>query len=103
MISPARISQGIGFILRALIKVYQWTLSAFIGRTCRFEPSCSNYAAEAILTHGPLKGSWLGLKRIARCHPWGDSGYDPVPDSPTAKSCSHPNCSTSNAHTHAHV
>jgi hypothetical protein len=108
MISRTKISVGIGFILRALIKVYQWTLSALIGRTCRFEPSCSNYASEAILKHGPAKGSWLGLKRIARCHPWGDSGYDPVPDgltpdTQTSKTCSHKNCLTSNAHTHAHV
>ncbi|MBL8631423.1 MAG: membrane protein insertion efficiency factor YidD [Rhodospirillaceae bacterium] len=93
------ISRGIGFILRALITVYQWTFSALIGRTCRFEPSCSNYTAEAILVHGPAKGTWLGLKRIARCHPWGDSGYDPVSE---VKPCTDTSCS-SHARTHSHV
>ena len=62
-----------------LIRGYQLTLSAFLGRQCRFAPSCSDYAAEAVRTHGALRGGWLGLRRIGRCHPWGGSGYDPVP------------------------
>lgn len=50
-----------------------------LGQSCRYTPSCSNYTVEAIKKHGPFKGGWLGLKRILSCHPWGGSGYDPVP------------------------
>ncbi len=63
-----------------VIRVYQLTLSAFAGRSCRYAPTCSSYAAEAIERHGVWKGFWLGLFRVARCHPWGGAGYDPVPD-----------------------
>lgn len=62
-----------------LIRVYQLTLSAFIGRRCRFEPSCSHYAQEAVMVHGVWKGCWLAAKRVARCGPLGGHGYDPVP------------------------
>jgi putative membrane protein insertion efficiency factor len=62
-----------------LIKVYQFTLSPFLGKQCRFVPTCSQYGIEAIKKHGALKGSWLTIKRIVRCNPWGSSGYDPVP------------------------
>ena len=65
--------------LIAPIRLYQWTLSPLLGVNCRYAPSCSAYAVEAIATHGALRGGWLGLKRILRCHPWGGSGYDPVP------------------------
>jgi len=61
------------------IRLYQWTLSPLLPRACRFAPSCSEYAAEAILTHGLLRGMQLGLRRLSRCHPWGGHGYDPVP------------------------
>jgi putative membrane protein insertion efficiency factor len=61
------------------VRLYQWTLSPLLPRACRFAPSCSEYAAEAILTHGPLRGVRLGLRRLGRCHPWGGHGYDPVP------------------------
>jgi len=70
------------FVTRCLlgaIRCYQLVLSPWIGRSCRFEPSCSQYTAQAIEYHGPLRGSWLGIRRICRCHPWGGSGYDPVP------------------------
>jgi uncharacterized protein len=65
--------------LIAPIRLYQLTLSPLIGFNCRYAPSCSGYAIEAIATHGAVRGLWLGLKRILRCHPWGGSGYDPVP------------------------
>ncbi|MGO1080017.1 membrane protein insertion efficiency factor YidD [Inquilinus sp. CA228] len=69
--------------LRALVIGYRYSLSALIGRQCRFAPTCSAYAIEAIERHGAIAGGWLALRRIARCHPWGGSGYDPVPDAPT--------------------
>ncbi|MDD4575816.1 MAG: membrane protein insertion efficiency factor YidD [Bacteroidales bacterium] len=62
-----------------LIRLYQWIISPFFPPSCRFVPTCSAYGVEAIKKHGPLKGGWLTLKRIAKCHPWGSSGYDPVP------------------------
>ena len=65
------------FIL--LIKLYQWVLSPLLGPKCRFTPTCSNYSIEAFKKYGPLKGGWLTLKRIGRCHPWGGHGYDPLP------------------------
>ena len=67
------------------IRLYQWTLSPLLPRSCRFAPSCSEYAAEAILTHGPFTGGRLALARLARCHPWGGHGYDPVPPAPLAQ------------------
>ncbi|NNK34358.1 MAG: membrane protein insertion efficiency factor YidD [Xanthomonadales bacterium] len=65
--------------LQFLIRSYQVLLSPFLGNHCRFTPSCSTYAMEAIEKHGALKGGWLALKRIGRCHPLCDGGYDPVP------------------------
>ena len=62
------------------IRVYQWTISPLLGVNCRYAPSCSAYAVEAIETHGMTRGGWLAVRRILRCHPWGGSGYDPVPD-----------------------
>lgn len=61
------------------IKFYQRCISPFTPPVCRFTPSCSHYAVEAIVKYGPVKGLWLAIKRIARCNPWGGSGYDPVP------------------------
>tara|TARA_B100000678_G_C17783036_1_gene331553 strand:+ start:97 stop:363 length:267 start_codon:yes stop_codon:yes gene_type:complete len=61
------------------VKVYQWAISPLLGSNCRHEPTCSNYAIEAIKEWGPFKGMWLGIKRIIKCHPWGTYGYDPVP------------------------
>lgn len=61
------------------IIVYQWTLSPLLGANCRYTPSCSQYMVDAIMEWGPLKGYWLGIKRIGRCHPWGGHGHDPVP------------------------
>lgn len=66
--------------LVALIRFYQICISPLKPHpTCRFTPTCSQYALQAIRKYGPFKGGWLALKRIARCHPWGGSGYDPVP------------------------
>ena len=61
------------------IRLYQLTLSPWLGRQCRYEPTCSVYAAEAIERFGARRGLWLAAKRLGRCHPWGRSGYDPVP------------------------
>jgi len=69
----------VSFFLMGLIKVYQFTLSPFLGKQCRFIPTCSQYGLEAIKKYGALKGGWLTMKRILRCNPWGKSGYDPVP------------------------
>ena len=66
-------------LLIGLIKLYQVTLSPYIGRACRYTPTCSNYGIEAIQQHGPFKGTWLTVKRVLSCNPWGGSGYDPVP------------------------
>ena len=66
-------------LLLALIRFYQYVISPLLGRRCRFFPSCSEYAAEALEKHGALKGARLGLKRISRCHPWNPGGFDPVP------------------------
>lgn len=65
---------------RGLIRVYQLTFSALFGRQCRYLPTCSDYADEAIGRFGVWAGAWMALARIARCHPWGASGFDPVPD-----------------------
>ncbi|MBN1301110.1 MAG: membrane protein insertion efficiency factor YidD [Melioribacteraceae bacterium] len=65
------------FIL--LIKIYQILISPVLPSSCRYQPTCSQYSLEALKKYGLLKGGWLGIKRISRCHPWGGSGYDPVP------------------------
>jgi putative membrane protein insertion efficiency factor len=66
-------------LLQFMIRAYQLVLSPFLGSHCRFTPTCSQYAMEAIERHGALRGTWLALKRIGRCHPFCDGGYDPVP------------------------
>ncbi|MFT3848499.1 MAG: membrane protein insertion efficiency factor YidD [Propionivibrio sp.] len=66
-------------LLLALIRFYKYAISPFLGNRCRFFPSCSEYAAEAVEKHGAYKGFCLGIKRISRCHPWNAGGFDPVP------------------------
>ncbi|HMN23236.1 MAG TPA: membrane protein insertion efficiency factor YidD [Ignavibacteriaceae bacterium] len=68
---------AVPFIL--LIKIYQLLISPLFPSSCRYSPTCSHYTLEALKKYGLFKGSWLGIKRISRCHPWGGSGYDPVP------------------------
>ena len=62
-----------------LIRLYQLALSPYLPSACRYSPTCSKYSEEAIRLHGVVKGSWLGMKRLLRCRPWGGKGYDPVP------------------------
>jgi uncharacterized protein len=66
-------------ILMALIKVYQKVISPMLPPSCRFTPTCSEYTYQAIAKYGALRGGWLGICRIGRCHPWNPGGYDPVP------------------------
>ena len=74
------IGRVLAWPLLGLVWFYRTAVSPLIGANCRFEPTCSAYAEEALRTYGAFKGGWLALRRIARCHPWGGSGYDPVPD-----------------------
>ena len=67
------------YMLLAPVYFYKYCISPLIPAACRYAPTCSEYAVQALTKHGPLKGLWLTVKRIARCHPWGGKGYDPVP------------------------
>ena len=71
--------QILSFPFIAIVKVYQVVISPWLGPSCRYIPTCSQYAIEALKKYGPFKGLWLTLKRIAKCHPWGGHGHDPVP------------------------
>jgi hypothetical protein len=66
-------------LLTGLIRAYQYLFRPMLGSNCRFAPSCSDYALEAVQKHGAIKGGWLAMRRIARCHPYHPGGYDPVP------------------------
>ncbi len=73
------VSRLVSRVLILPIRFYQLCISPMLPSSCRYTPTCSQYAIEALRRHGPLRGLWLALRRIARCHPWGGSGYDPVP------------------------
>jgi putative membrane protein insertion efficiency factor len=72
-------SQLLTTLLIVPVKLYQYLISPMLGASCRFTPTCSSYAIEALKKHGPIKGLYLAVKRILRCNPWGGHGYDPVP------------------------
>lgn len=66
-------------LLLGLIKFYRYAVSPMLGRNCRYFPTCSEYAAEAVTKYGALRGGWMAVRRVCRCHPWHPGGYDPVP------------------------
>ena len=68
------------WLLIALLKAYRFAISPLYGQVCKYHPTCSAYALEAVTKHGGIKGSWLAIRRIGRCHPWAAGGYDPVPE-----------------------
>ena len=75
----SKLKQIASFPFIVLIKLYQWIISPWLGNQCRYQPTCSHYGIKAFKKHGPVKGFWLTLKRVSKCHPWGGHGYDPVP------------------------
>ncbi len=72
------------YVLIGLLRLYRFAISPLYGQVCRYHPSCSAYALEAVTLHGSIKGSWYAVRRLARCHPWAAGGFDPVPGSPRA-------------------
>ena len=77
------LGKALSFILIIPVKIYQWIISPMLPGSCRYVPTCSEYAIEALRIHGPVKGLLLGTKRIFSCHPWGGHGFDPVPSKGT--------------------
>lgn len=77
--SASPVGRALAWPLLGLVWLYRNAVSPLLGANCRFEPTCSDYAREALTRHGAFRGGWLTLRRIGRCHPWGGSGYDPVP------------------------
>jgi hypothetical protein len=87
----------LGRVLIGLVRAYQVGISSWTPASCRYMPSCSAYAIEAITQHGATRGSWLAACRISRCHPWGGHGYDPVPPAPAADSTGRASSAASDA------
>jgi uncharacterized protein len=79
-------------LLLIIVRIYRRLISPFLGQSCRFEPTCSAYAEHALVEHGAIRGSWLTLLRLGRCHPWHKGGYDPVPGSSQREAHSNNNC-----------
>ena len=77
------VSRILGWVITAIIRGYQLCVAPILPPSCRYYPSCSHYAAEAVERHGPMRGLGLALRRLLRCHPWGGAGYDPVPSEPS--------------------
>ncbi|HEX6979854.1 MAG TPA: membrane protein insertion efficiency factor YidD [Alphaproteobacteria bacterium] len=82
----------VSWLFIAAIRLYQWFIAPLLGPACRFMPSCSEYAREAIEIHGPLAGTWLAVRRLLRCHPWGGEGWDPVPPAERCTIHAHRRC-----------
>jgi putative membrane protein insertion efficiency factor len=80
-----RDERAVKYLLNGLLRAYRFLISPLYGQVCRYHPSCSAYALEAVTVHGSLRGSWYAVRRLARCHPWSPGGYDPVPP-PTSHS-----------------
>lgn len=76
---PSAVSRLLSRPLMGLVRLYRLAISPWLGLNCRYQPTCSEYAIEALRVHGAFKGTWLAARRIGGCHPWGGSGYDPVP------------------------
>lgn len=77
----------LGWVVILITRVYQLVISPWLPNACRYTPTCSQYMIEAVRVHGPFRGTWLGLKRLGRCHPWGGHGYDPVPPARGDRCC----------------
>ena len=77
------------YVLIALLKAYRFAISPLYGQVCRYHPTCSAYALEAVQSHGALRGTWLAMRRVARCHPWAAGGFDPVPAPKNRRSSTH--------------
>jgi len=86
------LKKSVSKFLIGLVYLYQYLISPVLGPRCRFFPTCSNYMVEAIQIHGPIKGTLMGLRRLSRCHPYNDGGYDPVPGSENKDSENHQCC-----------
>jgi putative membrane protein insertion efficiency factor len=86
-LSASPVRSPLAWAMHAVVQAYRWTISPLLGPSCRYYPTCSAYALDAIDEHGAIRGAWLAAKRILRCHPWHEGGYDPVPRR-AAHSCS---------------
>ncbi|WP_435867757.1 membrane protein insertion efficiency factor YidD [Halomonas salifodinae] len=83
----ASLSRLLAALMIGLVRLYQWGISPLLGPRCRYWPTCSHYTVEALRVHGPLKGGWMALRRILRCHPAAEGGIDPVPGGPSERLC----------------